>query len=319
MTNSLQEQYLRIFNSIDFDQIKDHPNILIAARFWDEKRYGAAKTCYRFMRTIDDLIDNHKTINKLIPENEQQKFSENVDKWLNMIFNGSSDNPIQKEITETISTFRIPTWPLEAFAKSMIYDIYHDGFESMKTFIEYSGGASVAPAAIFIHLAGLREKDGIYSDPAFNIREAATSCAIFSYLVHIIRDFQKDQLNNLNYFADDLILKHGLTRQDLLKIAGGAEISNGFRQLINEYYIAADEYRLKTYVCINSIRPYLEPRYQLSLEIIFELYLMVFERIDIQKGRFTTAELNPTPEESRKRVYKTIINSRTLNLNENTD
>jgi phytoene/squalene synthetase len=319
MTNSLQEQYLRIFNSIDFDQIKDHPNILIAARFWDEKRYGAAKTCYRFMRTIDDLIDNHKAINKLISENEQQKFSENVHKWLRMIFDGSSDNPIQKEITQTISTFRIPAWPLEAFAKSMIYDIYHDGFKSMKTFIEYSGGASVAPAAIFVHLAGLREKDGIYSDPAFNIREAATSCAIFSYLVHIIRDFQKDQLNNLNYFADDLILKHGLTRQDLLKIAGGAEIGNDFRQLINEYYIAADEYRLKTYACINSIWPYLETRYQLSLEIIFELYLMVFERIDIQKGCFTTAELNPTPEESRKQVYKTIINSRTLNLHENTD
>ncbi len=28
---------------------------------------------------------------------------------------------------------------------------------------------------------------------------------MFSYLVHIIRDFQKDQLNNLNYFADESI------------------------------------------------------------------------------------------------------------------
>ena len=51
----------------------------------------------------------------------------------------------------------------------------------------------------------------------------------------------------------------------------------------------------------------LEPRYQLSLEIIFNLYLMVFERIDIQKGKFTTEELNPTPEETRERVYKTIM------------
>ena len=318
-TNSLLEQYLSIFNSIDFEQIKDHPNILIAARFWDEKRYGAAKTCYRFMRAIDDLIDNHKAKNKVISEAEQQKFSEDVDKWLKMIFNGSSGNPLQKELTGTISTFRIPSWPLEAFAKSMIYDIYHDGFESMQAFLEYAGGASVAPAAIFVHLAGLREKDGIYSDPAFNVRGAASSCAIFSYLVHIIRDFQKDQLNNLNYFADDLVLKYGLTRADLLKIAGGAGIENGFRQLINEYYIAADEYRLKTYNCINSIWPYLGPRYQLSLEIIFELYLMVFERIDIKKGRFTTEELNPTPQESRERVYKTIVNSRTIDINENKD
>jgi phytoene/squalene synthetase len=310
--NSLQEQYIKIFNSIDFEQIKDHPNILIAAKFWDEKRYGAAKTCYKFMRTIDDLIDNHKATNKTISENEKQPFAETVHQWVKMIFNGSTNNPLQKELTETIKIFRIPSWPLEAFAKSMIYDIYHEGFATLQTFFEYSGGASVAPAAIFVHLAGLRENGGVYSDPAFNVKEAATSCAIFSYFVHIIRDFQKDQLNNLNYFADDLIEKFGLNRTALLNIAGGAKVSEGFRRLIYEYYIVADEYRQKTYDCIKRIWPFLEPRYQLSLEIIFELYLMVFERIDVKNGNFITAELNPTPEESKQRVYKTIMNSRTI-------
>jgi phytoene/squalene synthetase len=199
----------------------------------------------------------------------------------------------------------------------MIYDIYHDGFATMQTFLEYSGGASVAPAAIFVHLAGLRENGHVYSDPAFNVKEAVTSCAIFSYMVHIIRDFQKDQLNNLNYFADDLIEKFGMSRAGLYEIASGANVSEGFRRLINEYYVVADEYRQKTYDCIKAIWPNLEPRYQLSLEIIFELYLMVFERIDIKGGNFSTAELNPTPEESRQRVYKTIMNSRTINSNAN--
>jgi len=59
---------------------------------------------------------------------------------------------------------------------------------------------------------------------------------------------------------------------------------------------------------INKIRLLHEPRYQLSLEIIFNLYLMVFEKIDVVKGNFKTAELNPTPEETRQRVYDTIIN-----------
>lgn len=317
--NSLQEQYIKIFNSIDFEQITDHPNILIAARFWDEKRYSAAKTCYRFMRAIDDFIDNHKAANKSISEREKQQFTENVEKWLQMIFNGNTSNPVQKELTNTIRRFRIPAWPLEAFAKSMIYDIYHDGFDSMKTFLEYSGGASVAPAAIFVHLAGLKENGDDYSEPAFNVREAATSCAIFSYMVHIIRDFQKDQLNNLNYFADDLIDKYGLTRSTLCNIARGTDISEGFRRLMNEYYIVADEYRQKTYDCIKTIWPFLEPRYQLSLEIIFELYLMVFERIDVKNCNFTTEELNPTPEESKQRVYNTIINSRTITSDENRD
>jgi len=37
---------------------------------------------------------------------------------------------------------------------------------------------------------------------------------------------------------------------------------------------------------------------------------MVFERIDIEKGKFTSEELNPTPEETRLRVYKIITNFR---------
>ena len=310
--NALQEKYLEIFNSIDFEQINDHPNILIAAQFWDEKRYVAAKTMYRFMRTIDDLIDNHKAANKTISEEEKKHFTEDVNKWLKMIVNGGSDSPTQSELTETVKKFRIPSWPLEAFARSMIYDINNDGFPNLNSFLEYAGGASVAPAAIFVHLAGLRELENKYSAPAFNVKEAASSCAIFSYLVHIIRDFQKDQLNNLNYFAEELLEKHRLNKSDLAGIARGAVISDEFRELMKEYYQLAVEYRKKTYDCIRAIWPYLEPRYQLSLEIIFGLYLMVFERIDVVNGRFTADELNPTPEESKQCVYKVIMNSRTI-------
>ena len=310
--SSLKETYLNIFNSIDFSKITDHPNILIAAMFWEKERYQAARTCYKFMRAIDDMIDDHKSANVVIDDNEKQGFITNVEKWLQMVINGGSSDPLQKELTETISSFRVPRWPLEAFARSMIYDIRNDGFATLRTFIDYAGGASVAPAAIFVHLAGLRKTNGIYHEPAFDVKSAAQSCAIFSYLVHIIRDFQKDQLNNLNYFADDLILKWGLTRDMLSKIAHGGDIPAGFRMMVNEYYSLAGEYRDKTYECITAIWPYLEPRYQLSLEIIFELYLMVFERINIKNGKFTTEELNPTPAETRERVHRVILNSGTL-------
>ena len=140
------------------------------------------------------------------------------------------------------------------------------------------------------------------------MKEAATPCAIFSYLVHIIRDFQKDQKNNLNYFTDEKLNHYNLTRKDLLNIAEGAEVTENFRNLVNDYYTLAGEYRLKTLEMISRIRPFMGPRYQLSLEVIFDLYLMVYERIDIKKGTFTTAELNPTPSETRERVYQTIMN-----------
>jgi phytoene/squalene synthetase len=306
--NSQKSKFLEIFNSIDFNQIIDHPNILIAANFWDADRFCAAKICYKFMRAIDDLIDNYKAKNKLIEPYERKEFVANVEEWLKMIIISKECNVLQGELIETIEKFRIPLWPMEVFAKSMIYDINNDGFPTLDAFLEYSGGASVAPASIFVHLNSLQIINGRYESPQFYVKWAATPCAIFSYLVHIIRDFQKDQLNNLSYFADDLILKNHLSRKDLRAFADGTPVNRNFRNLIKQYYSLADEYRLKTYDIIKEIRPSLEPRYQLSLEIIFDLYLMVFERINIKNGKFTTEELNPTPEETRERVYNIIMN-----------
>ncbi len=298
--------FLKIFESIDFDRIKDHPNILIAAAFWEEDRYCAAKICYRFMRRIDDLIDNFKAANEKIVPDQRKEFVADVDSWLKMIIQSKECNPDQKELIDIMEKYRIPSWPVEAFAKSMIYDINNDGFATLGDFLNYSQGASVAPASIFVHLNGLTKNDAGYIAPAFDVREAATPCAIFSYLVHIIRDFQKDQNNNLNYFADELLAKHGLTRNDLRKMAAAGEVNYGFREMIREYYQLADEYREKTLEIISRISPLLEPRYQLSLRIIFDLYMMVFERIDLKNGKFTAGELNPTPRETRERVYKVI-------------
>ncbi|HEY3390766.1 MAG TPA: hypothetical protein VGK38_14405, partial [Prolixibacteraceae bacterium] len=157
------------------------------------------------------------------------------------------------------------------------------------------------------HLCGIVSANDEYKEPFFDVRNAATPCAVFSYIVHIIRDFQKDQHNNLNYFADDLIAKYGLDREQLKSISNGADIPRGFRELIREYYQLADEYRLKTYRMIQEVKPFVGPRYQLSLEIIFDLYLMVFERINPDSGLFTAAELNPTAKEIRERVYRAIL------------
>jgi phytoene/squalene synthetase len=260
------------------------------------------------MRKIDDLIDNHKAANRLIVPGERKEFLSDVNDWLKMVVISEDCNPEKEALIKTIERFNIPLWPLEAFAKSMIYDINNDGFESLESFLSYAQGASVAPASIFVHLAGLTSEDGYYNNPSFDVREAATPCAIFSYLVHIVRDFQKDQFNNLNYLADDLIRKYGLSRHDLKKLAQGAPVTDGFRDLIREYCTLADDYRKKTRDVIDRIGPAMEPRYRLSLEIIFSLYQMVFERINPEIGNFTTYELNPTPEETRERVWETILN-----------
>lgn len=301
-----RDQFTAIFESIDFEKIIDHPNILIAANFWDNERYCAARTCYRFMRALDDLIDNHKAEHKGITADERETFTTGIRKWMAMTDSNLNKSPFNNELGYTVERFRIPLWSLEAFAESMLYDVTHDGFATLDEFIEYSRGASVAPASIFVHLAGLQESDGIYLDPPFDVRRTAEPCAMFSYFVHIIRDFRKDQLNNLSYFADDAMARHGLTRTAMSEMAHGAPLSAGFRAMMREYLSVADRYRVDTLKIMDEICPKMEPRYRLSLEIIFELYMMIFERIDPERGTFSTEELNPTPAETRERVRKVI-------------
>lgn len=299
--------FLETFHNINFKEILKHPNILIAANFWEEDRFLAAKTCYRMMRFIDDMIDDYKSSHMMVGSDKKEEFFKNVQNWISGIKNPSNGIPDYQEISDVISRFGLPLWPFEAFADSMLFDVFNNEFDTLLSFLNYSHGASVAPASVFVHLCGITRDHEHYRVPVFDVKKAATPCAMFSYLVHIIRDFQKDQLGHLNYFAGEKMHQYGLFNNDLQDIARGGQISTGFRKMMNDYYLMADQYRAETHEVIREIAPSVEPRYQLSLEIIFELYLMVFERIDIVHGNFTQTELEPTPEEIQDRVLKTIL------------
>ncbi len=297
----------QIYSEIDFEKITDHPNILIAARFWDRERYDAAKVFYRFMRYIDDLIDNHKAGHQTIAPAERELFTAGVNSWL-AAPSGSGDADSETLLLRsTLERFKLPLWPLEEFARSMIFDINNDGFATVEQFIDYSQGATVAPASVFVHLCGLRDGGGgEYLLPQFDVRPAATPCALFSYLVHIIRDFQKDYHNNLNYFAADMLERHSLTTDMLREMAFGKPVTDNFRRMIAGYMELAEVYRLQTMKVIEDISPLISYRSRLSLHIIFSLYHMVWERIDVAGGTFLQSELEPTPADIRHRVGEVI-------------
>jgi len=296
----------RIISNIDFENIQKHPNILIAASFWDEKRYHAAKVCYKFMRMIDDLIDDRKALGDEISCLEQEELSEKVKSWIDCLETMPESDPFYMELIQTISTFKIPLQLFHNFAKSMLYDINHDGFLSLDDFMEYSEGASVAPASIFVHLCCLTEENGEYHIPDYDIVDVARPCAIFSYLVHIIRDFEEDQLNNLNYFANDILTRNNLLPSDLERMAHGAAIPESFRSVIHEYCKQARIYRDQTLQELQKLSTKLSDRYLFSLHLIYNLYDMVFDRIDIDNGSYTSKELNPTPMEIRAKVLEVV-------------
>lgn len=306
--DSLDAVVTQTLEKIDFHKIKDHPNILIAARFWEDDRYQAAKTIYRFMRHIDDMIDDRKALDTALSCMEKKMFSDKVNGWIDCLGLDAHQDPLFDEVTDTIRRFRIPLHFFYHFARSMVFDIHHDGFCTYDEFLDYAEGASNGPASVFVHLCCLDELQGEYVPMTVSISDIARPCAMFSYLVHIIRDFQKDQFHNLNYFAADILAKNGLNAQDLKEIALGGEIPDSFRNVIREYKEIAGQYKLETEKVLHSLKRRLEPRYYLSLKIIFDLYIEIYNRIDPEQGRFTMKELNPTPEEIRESVLECVEN-----------
>lgn len=291
---------------LSIHHILTNPIMHIAARFWEDERYAAAKICYQSMRIIDDLIDTQKALRQGLSEVEKQQLTVTVNDLVEAINEGITQDSTHKQLVETTRKFRIPLWPWQLFSKSMIYDINHDGFRTFPIFLRYAEGAAMAPASIFLHLCGVAKENGHYSVPHFDVRKAARPAGLFCYLVHIIRDFQRDQNNNLNYFANSLMAENEVNSSTLKEIAAGHKVTPGFRNLIKKYHTFAEHYRRKTRRAIDKISGYLEPRYRLSLEIVYSLYLLVFERIDVKKGRFTTAELVPSQEDVKNRLNTTI-------------
>jgi hypothetical protein len=85
-------------------------------------------------------------------------------------------------------------------------------------------------------------------------------------------------------------------------MSNGGIITRDFRNVIRTYLGFAEQYRKKTEAAIDELRPFLNQRYLLSLEIIFNLYLEIFKRIDVENSLFKTSEFTPSPEETKQIV-----------------
>lgn len=299
---------LDFLQELDFADILTNPILDIAARFWEEDRYRAFQVCYRSMRRLDDLVDDRKATGEKISANEATQFAMMIDDWLQAVRDGQDGDRFQQEFGVIRHRFDIPLWPWERLCRAMIYDLQHDGYASFLSFLRYAEGAAVAPAAVFMHLCGVKRQGDWYAPPSYDIRTAARPLALFSYLVHIMRDFQKDANSHLNYFTEDLLRQHSLTVADLRRIAEGEVIPPSFRKLIAKYRSMAEFYRRLARAEIDRHAPCFSQRYRLSLEVIYNLYLQIFERIDPDRGCFTRDELNPSSDDVKARLELTVNN-----------
>jgi phytoene/squalene synthetase len=290
----------------EFEAILTNPILDIAARFWDDDRYAAFRTCYRSMRVIDDLVDDRKAAGPLAVA-EARQYEAMIRDWVDSIRRKQPSDGFQNELLAVMERFVIPTWPWERLARAMTFDLCHDGFPTFLAFRRYAEGAAVAPASIFMHLCGIRKEGDHYTAPPFVVAEAARPLALFSYLTHIIRDFQKDHQRQLNYFPASLLNQQRVTVEQLHAAASGGPVPQGLRAIVGQYLQWMDYYRAWSLRSLSGIKDELAPQYRLSLAIIFALYQQIVDRIDPHRGTFSAEELNPTPEEVRERLEQIII------------
>ena len=81
-------------------------------------------------------------------------------------------------------------------------------------------------------------------------------------------------------------------------------VAENFRNVIDEYHDYAMIYKYQTEEIIKQLSVWLPKKYLLSFEIIYKLYLNIFEKIDIEHGTFTSEELNPSLVELKKLVFE---------------
>jgi len=288
----------------DFEKILTNPILDIAARFWDEERYHAFKVCYKSMREIDDLVDHRKANGNALTKADIGEYTSNIQNWSSDISSGTNSS----ELGRILKQFQIPVWPWQRLGKAMIYDLEHNGFASFQTFLRYCEGAAIAPASIFMQLCGVKDANEKFQPPDFDIRKAARPLAIFSYLVHIMRDFEKDQRRNLNYFTDDILLKCGLNKDELNELVQSRSSDDRILMLFAGYKRFAGYYQKLAGKTFKQLLPQLTPKYQLSLHIIYELYSHLYNKIDPQNQSFSETDLNLSPSEVRQRLNLTISN-----------
>ncbi len=142
---------------LDFSQILTNPILDIAARVWADDRYLAFQTFYRSMRRIDDLVDHRKAGGQPLSPVEADQFERVVVGWLDSVERHQAEDLFQKEFLTTLEQFAVPVWPWQRLCTAMIYDLRHNGFTTFHRFLRYAEGASIAPAAVFMHLCGLRQ------------------------------------------------------------------------------------------------------------------------------------------------------------------
>jgi phytoene/squalene synthetase len=263
-----------------------------AEAFDDDRRRELFLCSYAAMRVADDLVDED-FLALSSDERDQQRVSlrHKLDRWLAQCVqatHGAFDLAATEQLeplvfsalNERLPASSIGEAPWRSLHASLTRDANERPIEKWKDFLEYSEGACVAPATIFVYLAGCRfdESGASVFSAQRPADEFARDLALFSYLVHLRRDLHADAQSHeqLVLLPREWLTDCGVSSAEALQqIREGKleKVAPALARLRTETL----HYRERALPMLDEARSELGESAAATLERVFQLYDEAFE------------------------------------------
>jgi len=277
---------------------KGTPNLYLAANFLEpDDKFRAFLATYAAMRLVDDLADDARAAGE-IPLATKKQISAELDHFADMFRLQRIDDqlPYADDLKLALVRFQIPDWPFTLLAEAMKFDLNNDRFDTLDQFLQYSEGAAVSPAAIFMHLAACTFDDnGQLQMPSFDIHDAARPLAIFSYIVHILRDFKKDFMAGarpLIYIDLETSEMFYVSEEEMARTVTSGRQSLKFTKMIKWYFNRLTWFQVRARLTLDHLAAQLPDDGRFALDFIYELYSATAGKISELHYQIAGDEIN---------------------------
>jgi phytoene synthase len=182
------------------------------------------------MRVIDDEVDNvFLALDEAERERRRPAMLNRLAAWRRDAARAAlgtyspcdagEDATIFTAINETIGRGTLGRGPFDGLADALRRDAEERPLATWQEFLAYCDGAAAAPAAVFAYIVGCHVEAGGRTRWALggDCMAYVRNLALFSYLVHILRDLRQDALRAPQHLTlpDDLLTASGLTKPAL--------------------------------------------------------------------------------------------------------
>ena len=217
-------------------------NFASSFRFLSGEKRDALDSIYAYCRITDDLVDLAPT-----PEEAKQK----LDAWRKetlKAFKESTDDPVLRELAETVRIFHIPQEYFQQLLEGVRMDLEIKVYGTFEELYTYCYKVASVVGLMCIEVFG-------YKDP--KTKEYAVNLGVAFQITNILRDIRSDSGRGRIYVPAEDLYKFALKSEDLLTLSGSSsdikpEKAKQLRELVNFECKRAEFYYRKAKECLDT-------------------------------------------------------------------